>query len=815
MELELEKKKTVLKKNVEVVQLKSPKDKLAKRIILRGPPGSGKTCLLSKLAYDWSQQNNNSPLNQFELLFLFRMQSLKQGCNLIDSICDQIIESVPNGLKSYIAKNEEKIIVLFDALDEVDLRLEFDRVTRTGIKELRIDQILNNQVLCNSCVIVTTRPHRHLGRAQSLYYTLVNVKGFSEKNASLYIRRYFSDNPDAVISDDSDDSDLLSDDSDDMDDDSKPIVHGVDDLASSLMHRLDESNNLQSISRIPIILMLLCTLWEDHQNFPNTMTLLYEEFVEIIWKRFFHKIENQVYSESVQYGNFLLRLGKTALEGIMPSKKIGEDVLEFSEERFGDCSKLGLKVGYITKQRLRFRSSEKTSISFLHKSIQEFCAGKCLAHLFVTDRKQFDHILYQIDSWELVLQKFELLRFCCGVSRQMMHDGVAAAAAVIIVEHVICKFGDMCRLNIQDSEFGIQVGHTQPSIKWDLFHVVTLFYEGQISKSFKNVSLFTNNILSDRLAISGDLMGVLHYFIQSEVGKVVGGTVKSVMISYYSSAVNFLPDVTSDILRNMPNITHLNVKFGDAGTIDSGSFTRFSGTVGRLKLSQLTISGLFNIDMRIILLSHLSAIKSLTSIDFSYNFIGYSIDLLEPIITNHLQHLKLRSAKLTEGHIEGLSAFLSKSPYLVELDLAYNIVGNAIISLTRHLQHCQGLRYLTLWHCSLSDTGVAVLAESFIHWPQMATLDLSDNPNVGNTGLDAACRHLHQLLKLTKFDITAGINNQCSTLIRECLKTIDQEIPEDINVTRSVCIGDRLRRKNNIHQIQQIRETARRVLNMY
>ena len=777
----------LLEHNVDVVQLKTRKDKLSKRIILRGPPGSGKTCLLSKLAYDWSQQNNNSPLNQFELLFLFRMRSLKQGCSLIDTIRDQIIE-IPNGLESYIIRNEEKVIVLYDALDESDLKIDPNRVPQ-GIRELQVEQILNNHVLCKSCVIVTTRPHRHLGPAQSHHYTLVNVNGFSDKNAKLYINKHFSIGPVTAGSKGRDNPD--------------------DDLASGLIHELDQSENLESISRNPIILMLLCTLWEDHQNFPETMSLLYEEFVLTIWTRSCSKDHSQSDYESEQFESFFLGLGKTALEGIMPSKNVNEDVLEFPEERFRDYSKLGLKVGYITKQRWRFRSREKNSVSFLHKSIQEFCAAKCLAHLFVPKREQFDNILHQIDSWELVLKKFELLRFCCGVSHHMMHDGVAGAA-VAIVEHAISKFGDMCRLNTKDSVFGIQVGPSPHfSSKWDLSHVLTLFYEGQMSESFNESSLFTNNILSDRLEISGHLMGVCRYFIQSKVGKAVGVMFKTLMISY-RSVLNFLPDVTADVLCNMSNITHLNVEVGilSRSSCDIVSFTRFtcSDIVGRLKLSQLTIMTSLRYDMTRILLCHLSPNKSLTSIEFIYVDIGDSIDLLRPIITNHLQHLVLRHANLKERHIERLSTFLSKSPKLVALDLSENKVGNAIGSLSHHLQHCHGLMILNLEYCSLSDAGVTTLAESFIHWPQLTTLNLSNNHDVGNTGLDALFRHIPQLPKLTHFSIKARINNRYSTLIKECLKAIYEEIPVKNNAICYVHITD--------NEIQQIREAAKRVLNL-
>ena len=49
--------------------------------------------------------------------------------------------------------------------------------------------------------------------------------------------------------------------------------------------------------------------------------------------------------------------------------------------------------------------------------------------------------------------------------------------------------------------------------------------------------------------------------------------------------------------------------------------------------------------------------------------------------------------------------------------------------------------------------------------------------DVGNRGLDAVFTHLHHLPKLKWFGMDATIDSSCSTLVRECLHAVGEDIP--------------------------------------
>ena len=404
VELELVEDKTILKSNSEVVELKTRQDKLAKRILVRGLPGSGKSCLMSKLAYEWSKQNLTSPLSKFELVFLLRVRDLRSGQNLIDAVCQQILknESVLAGLQNYINHNQEKVLILADGWDEGDLNTQSKHVQKDA-RTICIEQILANEALRKCHVIVSSRPHKHLGPAQSKFYSIVEIRGFSPDKVNAYIGNFFNGKEDAQK------------------------------LTKGLIDHIRGDFLLRAMSKVPMILMLLCLLWEDQITFPDTFTMLYQEFVGAIWKRF--RRTNECEAE-LSNTDLLSELGKRALDGLFPHGNVTDDVLEFPEEEFGSIAEMGLKVGLITRQRWKFRLQEKTSVSFLHKSIQEFCAARFLANMFISNREQFDEVLNLIATWKLVLPKFELLRFCCGLSQHVNEQSLATS----IIEHVIKKY---------------------------------------------------------------------------------------------------------------------------------------------------------------------------------------------------------------------------------------------------------------------------------------------------------------------------------------------------------------------------------------
>ena len=745
VELVLEESHMTLNRNEELVELKTRKDKLAKRIIVKGLAGSGKSCLLSKLAYEWSKQNPKSPLNKFELVFLLRMRDLQTGQTLIDAICHQITGIIPLGLEDYIHNNQEQLLVLADGMDESNLQVHSEKLVNS--QSMMIEQILANTALPKCQVIVSTRPHRHLGPIQSKFYSDVDVRGFSPEKIKTYIGKYFQGR------------------------------EGSDGIVEGLLHKISSSHILEAISRIPIILMLLCVLWEDQINFPDTLTQLYEEFIRAIWNRFCQTSKDNNYL----YTDLQLELGKVALQGILPQDNVSEDILEFPTEQFGAFSDLGIKVGLITKQRWKFRLQEKTSVSFLHKSIQEFCAGRFLADLFSNNRQQFDHMLNQIATWKLLLQKFELLRFCCGISQHMNKQ----SPAIAVIEFAIKKYCMMCKDKGEYPLTEIHVGHTDEDL--DVLPLLALFYEGQVKPDANLVCSFKDHIYSDVESVKincvhPQALTVFHYTVQSEIGRALNRQIKSVT---FEPLCPFSFSAMSDILQHLSCVESLDITGDFENAYEKqniDSTTRLGEVISSLSrlhtLCMLADYGSCQFDI-IIILAHLSQspYKSLKHIDLDGLHVGDAIHYMSDIITHHLEHLTLDDVELKEKHIETLSTFLPNAPNLLELDLQCNTIRTSVVSLVHSLQQCHQLQELYLSNAHLTDAGFTALAQSFSHWPDLRMIFLRGNDDVGNSGLDAVFRHIHHLPQLTDLEISAHIDRQCSTLVRDSLLVIEKKVP--------------------------------------
>ena len=107
-----------LEQNEDLVKLpcENDTDGFEKRVVVKGEVGSGKSCLLGKLAYDWSQ---DKALREFDLVFLLRLSEIEKDTSLTDAIDQQILEFVnpseKDHLKMYIKQNSNNLLLLMDS----------------------------------------------------------------------------------------------------------------------------------------------------------------------------------------------------------------------------------------------------------------------------------------------------------------------------------------------------------------------------------------------------------------------------------------------------------------------------------------------------------------------------------------------------------------------------------------------------------------------------------------------------------------------------------------------------------------------------
>ncbi|XP_072014911.1 LOW QUALITY PROTEIN: uncharacterized protein [Amphiura filiformis] len=816
--LELEEKKgrdtTLLQHNEDLVTLTTTQGLPASRVLVKGVAGSGKSTLLAKLAYSWAQQKSDSPLFRFDLVFTIALREVHRDSrpSLVDAIFNQILAEATTiskeKLQTFIEKHPSNVIILLDGFDE------YGHDTFNTDKENDIDKIVHFHVLRDCRVILSTRPHKQLGKYQS-HYVSVNLTGFSPDNVTLYMKK---------------------------------VLKGNTEMVEGLSNRLTESEILTSLSTIPVILMLMCLLWEDEQKLPDTQSELYQEFALYLWRNYCIKQDKQ--DNDTEFNKAISELGQTAFAGLCPEGN-------FSQSQF----ELGCQTGLLTRERLRSKLHMISHVTFLHKSFQEYCAAKYWASLFDTNPDQFQSILKQIRTWDVLLSKLELLKFCCGL--------VNKAGKMNVIHHAIHVF--QCSVSMADTHCA-QVGYYREK-EIELSPILNLLYESQITPSDDNSSsrLQTNlqyeHVSADYTMLSAEdqqqspkvmlfpdqavislfsqgilevygkppkTMSIFHNFVKSAHGLSLLAIIKSVRFREYPVASL---DIITDTLKCMPDVQEVNIHFDNTDSqalpveqskclgeklstlpkctkiaispsdvnnrhlsvhaiVHALSLYPYCPHYIHIKFSIVTFNithmahllSKTNMLKTLILLSNemhpgdvmsiLDAIQSkLEHLILSDNHVAEAIGHIGHIMTPHLQTLDLESASLKEDHITLLSEFLPKASNLESLDLSRNNIGMAIVPLAHQLQYCTKLSSLDLLSAHIPDQGIIELANRFTFMSNLACLGIRGN-DIGNGGVHVVFKDLYRLTKLETLWIDATIDNQCSDLVKDCLWAIGETIPD-------------------------------------
>ncbi|XP_056608877.1 NACHT, LRR and PYD domains-containing protein 12-like, partial [Triplophysa dalaica] len=317
-----------------------------RKVLTLGIAGVGKTVSVSKFILDWAEGKENQ-----EIIFIFPLSF--RELNLIQeeySLMELIHEyfSCTKQL-SLLPKEEDKVMFIFDGLDECRFPLSFEKSKRfTDVhKKTTVDVIITNLIernlLPSALIWITSRPaaahlipRRHIDQ-------VTEIRGFNDEQKKVYFTR-----------------------------NSKP------DMSERIISHIKRSRSLHIMCHIPVFCWIcLCVLQplmtqENLQSIPTTLTGMYIYFLLNQMKQM--KAKKQSASLAQSFEDVVLKLGELAFTQLQKGNLI------FYKEDLKEC---GLEVddgvvfsGLCTQM---FQAEKPVSgrkvYSFVHLSVQEFLAA--------------------------------------------------------------------------------------------------------------------------------------------------------------------------------------------------------------------------------------------------------------------------------------------------------------------------------------------------------------------------------------------------------------------------------------------------------
>ncbi|KAM9467777.1 NLR family CARD domain-containing protein 3-like [Clarias gariepinus] len=330
----------------------SEKDEDIRSVLTKGVTGIGKTVSVQKFIVDWAEGKANQDVH---LIFPLPFREL----NLMEDQKLSLMELLHIFFKETVMSIWEKVLFIFDGLDECRFPLDFQNTVRVcdvtesvSVPVLLINLIKGN-LLPSALIWITSRPAAADQIPSECVHRVTEVRGFNDPQKEEYFRKRISDQS----------------------------------LANNIITHLKSLRSLYIMCHIPVFCWISAAVLEkflceaERGEIPKTLTQMYTHFLIIQIN-----IKREKYSKKQESDEeMLLKLGKLAFEQLEKGNLI------FYEEDLRECGidvrEAAVYSGVCTQIfREEFGLHQSKVYCFVHLSIQEH-----LAALYV-------HLMFRIDN---------------------------------------------------------------------------------------------------------------------------------------------------------------------------------------------------------------------------------------------------------------------------------------------------------------------------------------------------------------------------------------------------------------------------------
>ena len=340
--------------------------------------GIGKTVFTKKATFDWSQQRYSETLGEFDLVLLVRLRDVSNLQDVPSILrASEVLDS--NGaisvhnLYDYICRHQEKVLLILDGYDEY---------VYSSKNESPVFKIWKKSQLRDCCVVITSREMkaetlRNFSDAQ------FKIDGFNDQRQEEFARRFLKDDEDV----------------------------------GAFFEYLEEYD-LRELAQIPLLMLMLCLLWTKtkREELPKERADIFAQFV----KTLFDHLREKLSAESVVVkddSDELYALGRLAFEALLQGQ------LYFPVNQLPSYSLIErlIEVGLFQVLNVASLNPEK-GVYFIHKSVQEYLAGKFLKEELTSKKAESTNSLLKLDSVKNIEKMCEVLKFAAQLSGEAARE---------------------------------------------------------------------------------------------------------------------------------------------------------------------------------------------------------------------------------------------------------------------------------------------------------------------------------------------------------------------------------------------------------